>query len=96
MGNVFEIHVNMFCLYYLFKTVFFLNDHYWLYIIFLVLTINFPIIYQIWKYSVRYTGVYWVLEQVDVIANMRDGEFKTELLISGDDYMVLSCMLSFI
>ena len=83
MGNVFEIHINMFSLYYLFKTVFFLNDHYWLYIIFVGTYNKFSYyIYQIWKYSVRGSGVDWLLEQVDVIANKQDGEFKTELLIS--------------
>ncbi|WOG85503.1 hypothetical protein DCAR_0104692 [Daucus carota subsp. sativus] len=37
----------------------------------------------IWKYSVR-ENISRALEQVEVIAHMPNGEFRTDLLISGD------------
>ncbi|KAL1834482.1 hypothetical protein ACET3Z_004133 [Daucus carota] len=40
-------------------------------------------LHQIWKYSVR-ENISRALEQVEVIAHMPNGEFRTDLLISGD------------
>ncbi|KAK1368042.1 hypothetical protein POM88_034134 [Heracleum sosnowskyi] len=38
----------------------------------------------IWRYDVRDTSIACTLEQVDIIANMPEGEFETDLIISGD------------